>query len=132
MSGRSYRWFVAVVAVVVVALGACAAPSGRPPVARIAATPTQVALHDAFQTAIMLDGRASADAIDDPTASHPLRYAWQLLDDEARVEGGALDRGQVTVRFRGERPPRIVLTVTDVDDQVGEVTRALPLVVPGS
>jgi hypothetical protein len=113
-----------------VALAACGLPDAHPPVARITATPAQLDLHDAFQTAIVLSGAASADALDDPGGAAPLGYAWRLLDDEARVEAGALDRASLTVRFRGERAPRILLEVTDEDGAVGAVTRALQLVVP--
>ena len=98
-------------------------PPERPPVARIATVPTAILVHDNFQTEVMIDGSKSA-VLDDPDAA--LTYAWQLLDDEARTDGSL--RGEMlTVKFRGDTPPRIVLTVTSPDGQVGSVTHRLPL-----
>lgn len=73
-----------------------------------------------------IDGRAS-EAFDDPGA--PLSYAWKFEEDEARTDG-ALDEPLLVVTFRGDRPPRIVLTVTTPDGSEGTVSERLRLTVP--
>ncbi len=88
--------------------------------------PPAVLEHDEFQTAVTLDGRASA-ALDDPEAQ--LTFAWQLLDDEARTTD-TLDAPKLVVHFRGIHPPRIRLEVTDAIGHRGEVERAVELTVP--
>src|SRR5262245_23077514 len=112
-------------AIALIALHACAASSDRPPVARITAMPAAIPEADGFQTTVQLDGTTSA-SIEDPGAE--LRFAWQLLDDDARAD----DLGQPTLaaQFAGVRPPRIVLTVTAPDGASGHVTRELQLTVP--
>lgn len=88
--------------------------------------PPAVVLHDDFQTAVTLDGTAS-QSLDAPTAS--LTFAWQLLDDEVHADG-ALDQPMLVVHCLGERPPRIVLTVTDEHGLSADVTRPIALTVP--
>jgi hypothetical protein len=105
--------------------GACAVSPDRPPIARIRFDPTTIPARDAFATPVVLDGSASV-SIDDPGAA--LDFAWQLLDDEAEADGD-LDAPTLTVRFAGDRPPRIVLEVTTGGGLQGDVTRELALTV---
>lgn len=73
-----------------------------------------------------IDGRAS-EVFDDPGT--PLSYAWKFEEDEARTDG-ALDDPMLVVTFRGDRPPRIVLTVTTPDGSTAAVSHRLQLTVP--
>src|SRR5712691_7474940 len=91
-------------AAIAIAMAACAASSDRPPVPRIAAMPAAIPEGDGFQTAVLLDGTASA-SIDDPAAE--LAFAWQLFDDDAQA--GDQRSPTLTARFAGVHPPRIVL-----------------------
>lgn len=91
----------------------CVVDEGHPPVARIEAAPGAIAEHDNFQTAVTLDGTGSADPIDDPDGNAALGYAWNLRGDEFRFESGDASSPAPVVRFRGDRPPTIELTVTD-------------------
>lgn len=118
-------------AVLVLALAAsCDAPIGHPPIARIELTPSAIPAHDEFQTAVTLDGTKSADPIDDPTGAHPLTYQWEIVDAESRFDAGSRDTAEMAVvRFRGERPPTISLTVTDEDGNSSTATKALELTV---
>ncbi|HVV84302.1 MAG TPA: hypothetical protein VHE35_14615 [Kofleriaceae bacterium] len=110
-------------ALAAVGLCACTAGDGRPPVARIELVPDQLEENDGFQTAVTLDGRASADPVDHPDGAD-LSFAWQILDDEVRFEPGSHpDRAAPVVRLRGDRPATIVLTVTD-DDGLTSTTTA--------
>jgi hypothetical protein len=74
---------------------------------------------------VTIDGSKSA-ALDDPAA--PLAFAWQFLDDEAKTDQ-SLGNEMLTVKFRGDRPPRIVLTVTAGSGLSDTVTELLPLTV---
>lgn len=58
----------------------------------------------------------------------PLAYRWRFDNDEARTDD-ALDAPTLVVTFRGDRPPRIVLTVTAPDGLEDTVTSQLPLTV---
>lgn len=113
------RWLPSLVALAAVA---CSADDGHPPLARIVLAPEAVLENDGFQTEVTLDATTSADPIDDPTGEAPLSYQWQILDDEARYERGRDTSATPVVRFRGDRPATIVLTVTDDD---GAVTTAV-------
>ena len=130
MGGRRRLWAalaIAAVAAVAAILVACAADDGRPPVARIELHPDQIVENDGFQTAVTLDGTASADPIDHPDGAR-LGYAWQILDDEARFEpGDHADDDAPVVRLRGDRPATIVLTVTDDDGLTSSTTAHLRL-----
>ncbi len=119
---------VAAVAVAVATSGvACASDDGRPPVARIELRPDQLVENDGFQTAVTLDGTASADPIDHPDGAR-LGYAWQILDDEVRFEpGDHPDDDAPVVRLRGDRPATIILTVTDDDGLTSSTTAHLRL-----
>ena len=90
-------------------------PEGHPPVARISATPPGVLENDGFQTVVTLDASASSDPIDDPEGNTTLDYAWELLGDEVMIDEGDLTDPTLVVRFRGDRPPTVKLTVTDAD-----------------
>jgi hypothetical protein len=94
---------------------ACTLEDGRPPLARIEITPGAIVENDGFQTAVTLDGTASADPLDDPGGQRPLTYAWEILDDEFRFEGSRDSSPMPVIRLRGDRPATIVLTVTDRD-----------------
>jgi hypothetical protein len=118
---------VALAPIALIGLGACAASSERPPIARIAADPAAIAFHDDFQTTVTLDGTASA-AVEDP--SEPLTFVWHLFDDDAQADD--VTQPTLTARFAGERPPRVVLEVTTSDGRSGNVTRELQLTVLAS
>ena len=102
--------------------------------ARILATPRAIPANDDFQTEVVLDGSSSADPLDDPGDSRPLVFAWELTNDEVRPSptagSGDSDEPRWTVRFRGNRPPTIRLTVTDEDGGTGTATLQLQLTVP--
>ena len=114
---------------VVLFLGACDQPVGHPPIARIDLVPSAIPAFDNFQTVVELDGQASADPVDDPDGSAPLTYSWQILDSENRFEMGRATSPAPKVRFLGDRPPTIVLTVTDLDGQEATATKNLALTV---
>jgi hypothetical protein len=126
---RRWVWGPAAILPLALALTACTAPPGHPPIARIALDPGAIPAFDNFQTAVTLDGSASADPIDDPDGSAPLTYAWQVLDTEGRFDTGSDTASAPVVRFLGDRPPTIVLTVTDVDGQSSSATAHLQLTV---
>lgn len=95
---------------------ACQAAEGRPPIARIDIVPGAIPENDGFQTAVTLDGSASADPIDDPEGASDLDYRWEILGDEVRFEPGSDERDAApVVRLRGDRPATVILTVTDAD-----------------
>ena len=96
-------------------LASCAADDGHPPVARASASPMAIPENDGFQTAVTLDATASADPVDDPDGLLGLDYQWSLSGDEFRFDSGTERDPTVVVRFRGDRPPTIELTVTDAD-----------------
>ncbi len=114
---------------VVLFLGACEQPIGHPPIARIDLVPAAIPAFDNFQTVVELDGQASADPVDDPADSAPLTYRWQILDSETRFEMGRDTSAAPRVRFLGDRPATIVLTVTDLDGQEASATKNLALTV---
>jgi hypothetical protein len=94
----------------------CTTPDGgRPPIARIVITPGAIVEKDTFQTAVTLDGTRSKDAVDDPEAKHPLSFSWQIDGDDVRFDTGDAHSPAPVVRFRGDRPATIELTVSDVD-----------------
>lgn len=93
----------------------CALDDGRPPLARIDITPPAIVENDGYETLVTLDGTASADPLDDPDGTARLTFAWEILDDEHRFEGSRANSPAPTVRFFGNRPATIVLTVTDDD-----------------
>ena len=100
----------------VVVLAACTATdSGYPPVARINAAPHAIPEADGFRTPVTLDASMSADPIDDPDGTRPLRYQWEIIGDEYRIQDGTMTSPMVTLTFLGERPPTVQLTVIDGD-----------------
>jgi len=95
---------------------ACTTPDGRPPLARITLSPEAILANDEFQTAVTLDGTRSADTIDDPEGKGALSYAWRIEGDEYRLDAGSSETAPtLVVRFRGDRPATIELTVADED-----------------
>jgi len=123
------RWVWGPAAGAVLAVAACTAPPGHPPIARITLAPGAIPAFDNFQTPVTLDGSASADPVDDPDGTAPLTYAWQILDTEGRFDNSRDTSPAPVVRFLGDRPPTIVLTVTDVDGQSSSATAHLQLTV---
>lgn len=93
----------------------CTTPEGRPPLARITLSPEAILANDEFQTAVTLDGTRSADSVDDPEGTGTLTYAWTIAGDDYRIEGGTETSPMLVVRFRGDRPATIQLTVADQD-----------------
>ncbi len=105
---------ILIIALAAVALGGCVVEDGRPPLARIELVPEAIPENDGFQTAVTLDGTTSADPIDDPDGAAPLDHHWEIIGDEAEFEpGDDADDAAPQVRFRGDRPATIRLTVTD-------------------
>jgi hypothetical protein len=95
-------------------LAACATePSGHAPIARITATPRAIPAHDGFQTDVVLDGTASADPIDDPDGGLPLAFRWDIINDDVHFTAGNETSPKATVRFLGDHPAIVQLTVTD-------------------
>jgi hypothetical protein len=111
-------------------VGACTGNDGYPPVARIEVMPGAVLENDGFSTAVLLDGRTSADPIDDPDGERPLRYEWEIVGDEYRIDDGSLGSAMLTVRFLGETPATIFLTVTDEDGNASTARQQLQLTLP--
>lgn len=97
------------------AVSGCALDDGRPPLARISIDPAAILENDGYQTLVTLDGTASADPLDDPEGDAPLSYTWEIRDDEVRFEDSRETSPRAMVRFRGDRPATIVLTVRDRD-----------------
>ncbi len=93
----------------------CTLGDGRPPLARIAIEPAAIVENDGFQTAVTLDGTASADPLDDPDGTQALDFGWEVIDDEFRFEGSRATSPAPVILLRGDRPATIVLTVTDED-----------------
>ena len=111
-------------------LAACQVEEGRPPIARIDLVPAAIPEHDGFETVVLLDGSSSADPVDDPESSEALGYRWEILGDDFEMEPGDDENDSApAVRFRGDRPPSITLTVTDVDGLDSTVTAYLQLTV---
>ena len=113
----------------VAALGGCAFDDGFPPVARATASPAAIPENDGFQTAVTLDAGASADPVDDPDGALGLDYRWQVRGDEHRFESSDETSVAPVVRFRGDRPPTIRLTVTDADGLESSMSFQLQLTV---
>lgn len=115
---------------VLVLPGCLPADEGRPPLARIDIVPAAIPENDGFDTAVTLDGRASADPIDDPDGSERLDYRWEILGDEVRFEAGSDESDAApVVRFRGDRPATVRLTVTDSDGLDATTTAYVQLTV---
>ena len=106
-----------IVAILLALAASCSFDDGHPPVARASATPMAIPENDGFQTAVTLDASASADPVDDPEGLLGLDYEWRLSGDEFRFESGNDTAVSPVVRFRGDRPPTIELTVTDAEGQ---------------
>lgn len=113
----------------VAAAAACSPDDGHPPLARIALTPEAILENDGFQTEVTLDARGSADPIDDPDGSASLSYAWTIVGDEHRYETGRATSAAPVLRFRGDHPATIELTVTDADGATATATAHLQLTV---
>jgi hypothetical protein len=118
-AGPAIRYGACAIAVAVcvgLPLTGCLVDDGRPPIARIDIVPGSIPEHDDFQTAVTLDGSTSADPVDDPDGSERLDFHWEILGDEVRFDDGS-DESEVmpVVRFRGEVPATVLLTVTDPD-----------------
>jgi len=112
--GTEFRVRVLVL-VAALAPAACTFDDGHPPVARVDAAPRAIPENDGFQTAVTLDGTASADPVDDPNGAMPLSYTWSIQGDEFRFDSGDEHAANPVVRFLGDRPATIELTVTDTD-----------------
>ena len=118
------------IALVAVALGGCVVEDGRPPLARIELMPEAILENDGFQTVVTLDGSTSADPIDDPGGTSPLDHHWEIIGYEAELEpGDSFDEATPQVRFRGDRPATIRLTVTDRDGYASTASVQLQLTV---
>ncbi len=110
-------------------LGACSAGGGRQPTARITLSPAYVPINDGYATDVILDGTASSDSIDDPTASHPLLYAWTIDDPQARFSPDD-HSPKVTVRVGGGHPESVHLTVLDFDGDEGSASAIIGVTLP--
>jgi len=107
---------VGMLTIAALAVAACGLDEGRPPVARIQIDPAAIPEHDNFATSVTLDGTASDDPIDDPDGLGALDLSWEIVGDEYHLEPGSqLDEEMVMLRFRGDTPATIRLTVTDQD-----------------
>lgn len=111
------------------AVTGCTEPEGRPPLARIELSPEAIPENDGFQTAVILDGTTSADPVDDPDGSSRLELVWEIDGDEHRFDDGDETSAMPTLRFRGDRPATIQLTVTDPDGLSATATARLQLTV---
>lgn len=111
------------------ALAACTAGDGHPPLARIELSPEAILENDGFQTEVTLDATTSADPIDDPAGADALTYVWTIAGDEYRFERGRATSAAPVVRFRGDRPALIELTVTDADGATATAHAHLQLTV---
>jgi hypothetical protein len=123
------RWTARLAALAALVAGACSAEDGHPPLARIELTPGAILENDGFQTEVTLDATTSADPIDDPAGTAPLTYAWTITGDEVRFERGRATSPAPVVRFRGDRPATIELTVTDADGATASAVAHLQLTV---
>jgi len=118
---------IVAIALATAGIAGCAADDGHPPVARAHADPASIAEDDGFQTAVTLDGTASADPIDDPEGLLALTLHWEIQGDEYRLDQGDLDASAPVVRFRGDRPATVELTVTDADGLSARVSFQMQL-----
>ena len=107
----------------------CSAEPGHAPIARPTASPRAIPERDSYQTDVVLDGSASADPIDDPTAKRPLEYRWEIVGDDHRVTVGRTDLPKLTVRLFGAHPATVLLSVTDEDGQSSTARLQLQLTV---
>jgi hypothetical protein len=107
----------------------CTTPEGRPPIARIVITPAAIIEDDGFQTSVTLDGTRSGDPVDDPGATHPLTFSWQIDGDDVRFQTGTTATPAPVVAFRGDRPATITLTVTDADGLEASAVKRIRLTV---
>ena len=131
-SSRAYRFVLRCTTIGVfayTALAGCAIEPGHPPVARIEADPGTIPEHDGFETVVILDGTESADPVDDPDGTAGLGYAWTITGDEFRFESGDASSPAPQVRFRGETPATIELTVTDAEGDENTASVQLQLTV---
>jgi hypothetical protein len=121
-------WYAARLAAAALACaGGCRIEDGRPPVARIALLPPAIPENDGFRTAVTLDGSASSDAALDAEAATALDYAWRVLGDEYQPPDADLGAPAPTLRFRGDTPATIELTVTDAEGLSGTARLRLQL-----
>ncbi len=112
-------------------LVSCGQEEGRPPVARITATPDAIPEHDNFSTDVTLDGSGSSDPIDDPDSLDPLELQWEIAGDEYDLQPGSdLEDTVPVLRFRGDTPATIRLTVTDVDGRSSTAELQMRLSIP--
>ena len=111
----------------VLAASACATNMGFPPVARIVATPRAIPEHDGFATDVVLDGTTSDDPVDGEDGGAGLAFHWQIDNDAVEWRAGDARAATATVRFAGERPAIVRLTVTDADGLASTVTLDLQL-----
>jgi hypothetical protein len=111
-------------------LAGCTVPDGRPPLARIEISPAAIPEDDGFETLVVLDGTASADPVDDPDGSEPLEFRWTIIGDDFELESGSRDTDRAPeIRFRGDRPATIELTVVDADGLDASATAYVQLTV---
>jgi hypothetical protein len=107
----------------------CGAEPGHAPVARIAATPRAIPEQDSFQTEVRLDGSASADPVDDPEGTRPLRYRWEIAGDDVRLVEGRTSDAMLTITLFGAHPATVRLTVEDEDGRTATARLQLQLTV---
>jgi hypothetical protein len=91
--------------------------------------PNYIAQNDGFVTTIVLDGSASADEIDDPQGTNPLRFHFSF-SEPFRVASGGTEQSKVTVLFAGDRPVTATLQVTDVDGMTSNATVTIGITLP--
>jgi len=101
---------------------ACTEEVGHPPVARIdvfvgSMHTSYIPLNDNFQTPVTLKGDMSADEVDDPGATRPLKYQWSI-DAQYQVQDGDVNSVDITILLKGDRPVPVTLAVTDSDDHL--------------
>jgi hypothetical protein len=113
----------------VIVLTGCTAGGGHPPTARIALAPAYVKLGDGYTTDVIADGSASADAIDDPLAVHPLAFAWTIDDSNAHFAPDD-HSARVTVRIAADHPVGIHLTVSDHDNDSNSTNATIGVTLP--
>ncbi len=112
-----------------IACAGCSSGAARPPTARIAVAPAYVPLGDHYTTDVVLDGTASADAIDDPDAQKPLGYFWVVDDSGATIIPGP-GAAKITVRVAGAAPTSVHLTVTNGDGDTNTANAIIGVTVP--
>ncbi len=115
---------------VLTALAGCTLPEGRQPIARITATPRAIQEHDSFLTPVELDASRSADPIDDPEGKEKLTYRWDIVGDDVRWDSGDDASVKPVVRFLGDHPATLLLTVTDESGADATARLQMQLTVP--